>query len=150
MMRRRTTQAAVTALALAASASMVHAGGGGAGGIAGTSLFDCYLINGADAPHVLTMDDQFYPDGRTGVKLGKAKLLCTPAGAIVTSGTLNPGDFSNADHIKCYEAPPGGANPKVKFQVLDPFVAETVKIGVPQFVCVGAFKCPVGQTCPPE
>ena len=58
-MRRRTIQAAVVALALAASAAIAHAGGGGEGGIAGTFLFDCYLINGVNAPQGLDLSDQF-------------------------------------------------------------------------------------------
>ncbi len=94
------------------------------------------------------MDDQF--GERTGVKLGKAKLLCTPADGTVDVRTApTPGDFTPADHIKCYDAPPKGANPKVTEVVVDPFVTETVKVGVPQFVCVEAFKCPVGEACPP-
>ena len=83
MMRTRTIQAAVVALGLAASAPIAHAGGGGAGSPVPGAMFDCYLINSGDnPPQVLTMDDQFHPDGRTGVKLGKAKLLCTPANGI--------------------------------------------------------------------
>ena len=143
-MKRPTIQAAVVALALAASAAIAHAGGGGEGGIAGTFLFDCYLINGANAPQGLDLSDQF--GERTDVKLGKAKLLCTPAGGTITSGTQNPGVFSDADHIKCYEAPPKGTNPKVPKVVIDPFVTETVTVGVQNYVCVGAFKCDVGAT----
>jgi hypothetical protein len=132
------------ALALVASAPIAHAGGGGEGGIAGAFLFDCYLISGVNAPQTLDLTDQF--GERTGVKLGKAKLLCTPAGGEITSGTPNPGDFSSADHIKCYEAPPRGTNPKVAKVLIDPFVTETVRVGVQQYVCVGAFKCDVGAT----
>jgi hypothetical protein len=149
MMRTRTIQAAVVALALAASAPIAHAGGGGAGSPVPGAMFDCYLISGVNPPQVLTIDDQFYPDGRTGVKLGKAKLLCTPATGTVESGQLQPGDFSEATEIKCYETPPSGANPKVNKQVVDPFVAETVKVGVPHFTCVQAFKCDVGVPCGP-
>ena len=149
MMRTRTIQAAVVALALAASAPIAHAGGGGAGSEVPGSMFDCYLISGVNPPQVLTIDDQFYPDGRTGVKLGKAKLLCTPAVGTVESGQLQPGDFSEGDHIKCYEAPPRGDSPKVKKQVADPFVTETVTVGVPQYTCVQAFKCDVGVPCGP-
>ena len=59
--------------------------------------------------------------------------------------------FSDADHIKCYEAPPKGTNPKVPKVVIDPFVTETVNVGVQQYVCVGAFKCDVGATdCGPS
>jgi hypothetical protein len=150
MMTTRTIQAAVVALALAASAPIAYAGGGGAGSPVPGAMFDCYLISGINAPQVLTIDDdQFYPGGRTGVTLGKAKLLCTPAVGTVESGQLQPGDFSAGDHIKCYETPPSVANPKVDKQVVDPFVAETVKVGPPQFTCVQAFKCDVGVPCGP-
>jgi hypothetical protein len=151
-MRARMIQAAVVSLVLAASAPIAHAGGGGAGSPVNAAMFDCYLISGINPPQVLTLDDQFFPDPdqRTGVKLGKAKLLCTPATAIVESGTLNPGDFTNGDHITCYEAPPSGANPRVTHVLADPFVTETVTVGVPQYVCVQAFKCPVGAACPPS
>jgi hypothetical protein len=149
MIRTGTIKAAVIALVLAGSAPLAHAGGGGAGGIGDTFLFECYLINGANPPHVLTIDDQFAPEGRTGVKVGKAKLLCTPAGATVTSNHEVRAGLSDADHIKCYESPAGKA-PKVEVQVVDPFVTETVEVGLPRFVCVGAIKCPVGQLCPPQ
>jgi hypothetical protein len=102
--------------------------------------------------------DQFFPGdpgavppipGRAGVKLGKAKLLCTPSVAIVESGELMPGDFTAGDHLKCYEAPPSGANPKLAQVVADPFTTETVTVGVSHYVCIQAFKCPVGAACPP-
>ncbi len=147
MMRTRTIQAAVVALALAASAPIAHAGGGGAGSPVPGGIYDCYLISGANAPQVLTLDDQF--NERTGVKLGKAKLLCTLAAGTVESGQLQPGDFSVGDHLTCYETPPSGANPKVNKQIVDPFVAQTVKVGPPQFTCVQAFKCDVGVPCGP-
>jgi hypothetical protein len=147
MMRTRTIQAAVMALALAASAPIAHAGGGGQGGIAGTFLFDCYDISGVNAPQELDLSDQF--GERTGVKLGKAKLLCTPAGGEITSGTPSSGDFSAADHVKCYAASPKGPSPRVQKVVADPFVTEAVNVGLLHYVCVGAYKCDVGEACPP-
>src|SRR5262249_26531027 len=148
------------AVALAAScAALAHAGAGGSG-IGDTFLFDCYLIDGFNPPHILSINDQFFPPAdpndpssvdhtRTGVRLGKAKLLCTPGGAIVTNNAdLNAG-LSDADHMKCYEAPPAAAVPNLSVQVFDPFGLETVKVNVPKYVCVGAIKCPVGQDCPP-
>lgn len=148
MVKRRTMQAAVVGVALAAAVPLAHAGGGGAGVPIDGFAFECYLINGSNPPHVLTIDDQFAPDGRSGVKVGKAKLLCTPAGANVTAGEA-AGGFGDADHIKCYESPAGKA-PKVKVQVADPFATETVEVGLPRYICVGAFKCPVGEPCPPQ
>lgn len=158
MIRTRTIQAVVMALALAALAPTAQAGGGGEGGIAGTFLFDCYLIDGVNPPQELALDDQFFPGnpdavppipGRAGVKLGKAKLLCTPSNGEITFGTQNPGDFSGADHVKCYAVPPQNAIPNVQKVVKDPFVTETVTVGVASYVCVGAYKCDVGADCPP-
>ena len=89
MTRTRTIQAAVMAVALAALAPIAHAGGGGEGGIAGTFLFDCYSISGVNAPQALDLSDQF--GERTGVKLGKAKLLCTAATGDDHIGNAEPG-----------------------------------------------------------
>jgi hypothetical protein len=147
MMRTWTLQAAVMALAVAAWTPAAHAGGGGAGSPVPGTLYDCYLINGDNAPQTITVDDQF--GERTGVALGKAKLLCTPASGIVESGQLQPGDFSDGDHLKCYETPPKGTNPKVSKQVVDPFLAETVKVGDAHYTCAQAFKCDVGVPCGP-
>ena len=150
MMKTRMIPAVVMTLALvAAPAAVVHAGGGGAGVPLDVFVADCYLIDGANPPHVLTLDDQFFPgpDSRTGVQLGKAKLLCTPAIATVTSDHDVRAGLAT-DHLKCYEAAPAGAKPDTSVQLVDPFVAETVKVGVPKFVCVGAVKCPVGVDCP--
>ena len=136
MMRTRTIQAAVVALVLAASAPIAHAGGGGAGSPVPGAMFDCYLISGDNPPQVLTMDDQF--GERTGVKLGKARLLCTPA----AGDRRRPGscsrETSRRPTTSSATRPPGRANPKVKKQVVDPFVAETVKVGVPHVhLCPG-------------
>src|SRR5262245_39699086 len=147
MSMKRTVQAALMALTLATTASMAHAGGGGAGGIGDTFMFDCYLINGANPPHVLSVTDDLAPDGRTGVKLGKAKLLCTPATGIVTSGHDLRSGLSEAVDFQCYEASPG-ANIKADVQVTDPFGTDTVKAGPSRYLCVGAITCPVGETCP--
>ena len=147
MMRVRTVQAVVMGLALAAWAPITHAGGGGAGSPVPGTLYDCYLINGDNAPKTITVDDQF--GERTGVELGKAKLLCTPASGTVDSGQLQPGDFSGGDHLTCYKVPGKGSNPKVSKQVVDPFVAQTVKVGETRYVCAQAFKCDVGVPCGP-
>src|SRR5205814_821285 len=96
---------AITVLGLAlavvaASVAVVHAGGGGAGTGIDTFALDCYLVNGTNPPHIVALDDQFFADEaqRTGVRLGKAKLLCTPATLTITSDqTPQPiGQF--ADH----------------------------------------------------
>src|SRR5262245_16052645 len=147
-MRVRTIQAAAVSLVLAASAPVAHAGGGGAGSPVPGQLFDCYLIaNGADAPQTLILDDQF--GQRTGARLGKASLLCTPATGTVDSGQLQPGDFSTGDHLTCYQSLSSpGAN--VRQQLVDPFTTQpSVRVLVPALTCVQSFKCEVGVPCGP-
>jgi hypothetical protein len=143
-MKTRIMAIAVIALALVGSSvGLVHAGSRGVP--LDVFVADCYLIAGAKPPHTLDLDDQF--GERTDVKLGTAQLLCTQANASVTSDQdLRAGLVT--DHLKCYAAPPKGQPPKVEVQVVDPFLSETVTVGVPRFVCVGAVKCPVGQDCP--
>ena len=130
--------------------SRVDAGGGGAGTPIDTFALECYQINGDNPPHVLSIDDQFFPgeSQRTNVQLGKAKLLCTPATVTVTSNTTVGTGFALADHLMCYEAPPVAGAPKVLKQVADPFGTQTVQVNVPRFTCVGAFKCDAGGSCP--
>ena len=144
------TTVALAFITMASFVPGVQAGGGGAGGSLDTFALECYLVNGANPPHVLSIDDQFFPgeSERTGVRLGKAKLLCTPATVTVTSNTTVGTGFALADHLMCYEAPPQGAAPKVLKQVADPFGTQTVEISVPRFTCVGAFKCAPGGSCP--
>ena len=150
-MRTGIALAGAMALSLAALATTAEAGGGGAGGIGDTFIFDCYLVAGGATPgHTLTLNDQFSPPkGLTGVKLGTARLLCTPAGATVTSGHDVRTGLSNADHMMCYDVA-GAKSAKAEVQVVDPFATENVNVGVGRYVCVGAVKCPVGQTCPPQ
>jgi hypothetical protein len=134
---------------VASVATAAHAGGGGAG-IGDTFMLNCYHIEGSNPPHVLTVEDQFFPDGREGAVVGKAKLLCTPAAGIVTSEhSINAG-LADADHVKCYEATAANDSPKVNVQVFDPFGLETVKVSAQKFICVGAIKCPVGEQCPAQ
>jgi hypothetical protein len=108
-------------------------------------MFNCYLINGSKPTQGLAITDDF--GSQANVALGKGKLICTPATATVVSGQLQPGDFSSATNITCYEV--GGTNLKVNQQIVDPFVTETVKLGVTQYTCVQAFMCNVGESCGP-
>ena len=128
----------------------VQAGGGGAGGSLDTFALDCYQVNGGNPPHVLSIDDQFFPgeSERTGVRLGKARLLCTPATVTVTSNTPVATGFAAADHLMCYETVVPAALPNVVKQVADPFGTQTVTVGIARFTCVGAFKCAPGGSCP--
>jgi hypothetical protein len=152
-MKTRTIAVVVIALVLAGSpVTRVHAGTGGGGGESlDVPAFDCYLIAGAKPPHVLTLDDQFFTGDSqlTGVTLGPAQLVCTPAAVTVTSNQSVRAGLP-ADHLVCYVAPPQTPPPNVLKQVVDPLVAQTVRVGAPRYVCIGAVKCPVGQDCPAE
>ena len=146
-MKTRIGAIAVMALALVGSSvGLVHAGSRGVD--LDVFVADCYLIAGAKPPHTLTLDDQF--GERTDVKLGHARLLCTPTTLATVTSNHEVRAGLQTDHLKCYAAPPKGEAPKVQVQLVDPLVAETVTVGVPRFVCVGAVKCPVGVACPLE
>ena len=149
-MKARIVTAVALAFTIASFAPGAYAGGGGAGTPLDTFALECYLVNGANPAHVLSIDDQFFSDEsqRTNVRLGKAKLLCTPATVTVTSNTTVGTGFALADHLMCYEAPPVNGAPKVLKQVADPFGTQTIEVGVAKYTCVGAFKCDVGGACP--
>jgi hypothetical protein len=137
---------------LAWSVAASHAGAG-SGTLGDAFIAQCYQIEGFDPPQVLDVDDQFV-DAPQSVKIGKAKLLCTPAGATVASGpAIQESGFSGADHLKCYERPASGDGRGAVVQIVDPFGNEVVRVLQPKYVCVGAFKCnpPAGEgeTCPP-
>src|SRR5262245_3023525 len=139
-MTQLTIRLAVVTLVLAASATFAYA--------QEITLLDCYLVvNGEDAPQKLTLDDQF--GERSKVKLGKPRLLCTQATGTVESGELRPGDFTEADHVICYDTPARGSV-NVKKQISTPLTSGTVKVLVPVFTCVLGFKCDLGENCPPE
>src|SRR5205085_9923716 len=135
---------------VAASVSFAHAGGGGFGTPIDTFALDCYLVNGANPPQVVALDDQFFPGEaqRTNVPLGKAKMLCTPAVVTIKPPQTPQAIGIFADHLMCYEAPPSSPAPRVLKQVVDSFQTQVVEIGAPRFTCVGAFKCDVGTSCP--
>jgi hypothetical protein len=152
-MKGRTILTVVTAFGFLAWSVVVAQAGAGSGSLGDASFFQCYHIEGSDPPHVLNVDDQFIDAPGQSVKVGKAKLLCTPASAEVTSGhTTQLSGFEAADHLKCYERPSAGNAPGLPVQLVDPFGNEVVSVLQPKYVCVGAFKCnpPAGegQTCP--
>jgi hypothetical protein len=146
------------ALALAlvlSSAGVAAAGGGGVGAGITITLFDCYVIhNGPDSPFTLTVSDQF--GVREHVRLGKARLLCTPTtpnldadgtvGAIVERGPALNGNFDPfaADHLKCYDVNPSLAGPVATVRVTDPFADETVSLEKLSVLCAPAIKEVVG------
>ena len=131
--------------ALVASSGMAQAGGGGAGLEDGAVLFTCYMINqGANPPHVLSVNDQF--TNAHNVRVGKAKLLCTPADATLVSGPALTGN-ANTDHLTCYEAdedPNAGA----LVDLQDSFGVQTVRVGQPKFLCAGSTKACLDDGCP--
>ena len=135
---------------VAMSVCGAYAGGGGAGTPIDTFALDCYLVNGANPPHVVALDDQFFPgeQQRTNVAVGPAKLLCTPSTLTITSNHTPQAVGTSVDHLMCYQTTAKGAVPNVLKQVADPFGTQTVLVGAPQFTCVGAFKCDVGGPCP--
>ena len=149
----------ITAAALAfvaAPATTVQAGGGGAGsGLGGTFLLQCYMVEGASKPtQVLALDDQFFPAApdpnpeelpdlsRQNVRLGPAKLLCTPTNGTVTRGQLVEVEgIADAVHAKCYQNAPRGDDPHRLVKVSDPLTGEEiVRVLGPRFLCVGALK----------
>jgi hypothetical protein len=158
---------AIVSAALAFVASpvpIVHAGGGGAGlGDSGAFLLQCYMIEGASKPgQVLALDDQFFPAppeenpenlpdlSRQNVRLGPAKLVCTPTNGVLTKGDLVADplgrSFFDVTHAKCYANPPRGDDPHRLVKVTDPLTgAEIVRVLGPRFLCVGAFKDELSQ-----
>ena len=146
-MKIRTISTAVMVIAVVAfSTGMVHAGGGG-NGLGGVLFFQCYWIQsqGMNPPHELEVNDQFTDP--TNVKVGTARLVCTPADAAVTNNVdITVVDPFTADHITCYEV--ASSTPHAVITLTDPFGEQTVRLGASKFVCVQAIKecvsgCPV-------
>jgi hypothetical protein len=136
----------LAAIALIAGSAALAQAGGGAGTSPGDGipLFQCYVIEeGRDSPYVLELSDQF--GTREHVRVGKARLLCTPVTATVESGPplteVNTGDPS-FPHLSCYGLPPrrhdGGPDGRVL--ITDPFGARTVELDRPRLLCAGATK----------
>ena len=152
MTRKLAAAVAMTLGIVTTTASMALAGGGGAGTQIDAFALDCYLVNGKNPSQTVSLEDQFYPEGqeRTGAKLGKAQLLCTPAAVSVTEGTPPTPGFLTADHLLCYETPPAVPVTNVLKQVATPFGTQNVTIGAPRFTCVSAFKCDPGASCPAQ
>jgi hypothetical protein len=140
MVKAKKLTSVLLGLALIGSSAVVtHAGGGGQGSGVTTLLYDCYFLNGDNSPYTLTLNDQF--GTRQHVKLGRARLLCTPTtpdpngpegnqGATVERGPVLNGNFDEglADHLKCYDAPPFPAGPRTVVTLNDPFGVETITL----------------------
>lgn len=140
---------AVIAL-LAGPMSAAHAGGMGIGP---NVAFLCYLISGASPGGDVDLSDQF--GLRSDVKIGVARLMCTPVEGTGYSAAKNPApppcdEFScPGDHLKCYDIRSSKEdNPAAVVTLKDFFrplgvpneVEETVAVGGARFLCVGALK----------
>jgi hypothetical protein len=124
-------------------------GDGGTGSGAGIQLLQCYgIANGAKPPpYVLNLDDQF--TNATDERVGKLKLVCTPASVSATPDTLDSDpQNAGADHITCYEVSQAQATTSV-VTLKDAFGEQTVAVlGSSRYICVLATKechsgCPV-------
>jgi hypothetical protein len=152
MMKARMILSVLVAFGFLAWSVAVSHAGAGSGTLGDAAIVQCYHIEGSAPPHVLDVDDQFVDAPGQSTKLGKAKLLCTPASGTVTSGHSIQSGFADATHVKCYERPASADAPRVLVQLSDPFGNEVVRVLQSKYVCVGAIKeCipPVGEgeTC---
>jgi hypothetical protein len=161
MKAKKLTRVLLTLALIVTPAVVAYAGGGGQGSGVTILLYDCYFLNGADSPYVLTLNDQFGTHQH--VNLGRARLLCTPTtpdptggagnqGATVEHGPVLNGNFDSgvADHLKCYDAVPFPAGPSAVVTINDPFATETISLH-PGFdrlalVCAPATKTVVPPT----
>ena len=157
MMRRNVWGAMLMALGVLATTPLAHAGGGGAG-LGGVAFLQCWLIDGTNPPHELSVNDQF--TNAQFARVGKARLLCTPADGVACTGERDPvtnellmpeckgrvsptlqvveGDVS---HLTCYERHDGFDNRSLAtVKLTDPFGEQTVRVGGPRWICAGSTK----------
>jgi hypothetical protein len=135
----------VMVASLVASAGMAQAGGGGEGLGDNPILFNCYLIHqGANPGHVVSVNDQF--TNAHDVRVGKAKLLCTPASASPVSGPVLLAT-PEPTHITCYDTNPD-PDAGALVQLQDSFGVQTVRVSQPKFLCVGSVKECLDDGCP--
>jgi hypothetical protein len=161
---------------VAASVPVAYAGGGGAG-LGGVTFLQCWVIEGVNPPHLLSVNDQF--SDATFARVGKARLLCTLADGIActdekdaegnllmpecrgrVSPTLdNPGGA--LDHLTCYERDDNNdERSRAVVTLTDPFGSQTVRVGGPRFLCsasnkeclpdprTGEVRCPIVDPAP--
>ena len=151
MVKGKVLSNVLLAIALIASSAVVAHAGAGSGTSFPVTLAICYVIeDGANSPYVLTLQDQF--GTREHVRVGKARLLCTPTsmdslgnpdGWTVERGPELNGDFLGTvgDHLKCYDVSsrrPKG--PDAVVNIIDPFGNETVELERPRLLCTPATK----------
>ena len=142
---RRIVAVLMTLALIASSAVLAHAGAGSGSGVNAT-LFNCYVIeDGTDFPFVLALTDQF--GTREHVRVGKARLLCTPTtAATVEHGPVLNSEFTAevaaaVDHLKCYRASfRHDHGLRAVATIIDPLVTEAVELGRLRFLCTPAVK----------
>ena len=141
---------------IAVTAAGVSAGSGAGGGGTSFTGFQCYTINGANQPRVVSLSDQF--GTRDSVPVGNGRLICTPVTGEVVSGneldvlpvddTQDP-PVSLADHYKCYDIPPFARDSRGRIRLIDVNVEikitdqqdiEVVKAHTPILLCMLAVK----------
>jgi hypothetical protein len=152
MVKAKVLSSALLALVLVGGSAVVaQAGGAGAGSGVAITLFDCYVIHdGANSPYRLTVNDEF--GTREHVRLGKARLLCTPTtpdpnggagnqGATVERGPALNGSFDGglANSFKCYDVNPDLKGPNTLVTIRDPFGDEHVGLRRLTTLCAPAY-----------
>jgi hypothetical protein len=151
-MKTRIMLGALIMAAVIGSSVGVGYAGGGAGGEGGITLWQCYEVDKGTTPppHDLSIDDQF--TNATNEKVGKLKLVCTPATFTLNNpevAELDPQpQRDGADHITCYEVSQAQATTSDVI-LNDAFGERTETVeGRSKLVCVLALKvcesgCPV-------
>jgi hypothetical protein len=82
------------------------------------------------------------------VRVGRARLLCTPADGTVVQGSIAVADPFGSQ-ITCYDAAPAGGASNDSVTLSDSFIeSQTVRLGPPQFLCISAV-CTTGNCVPP-
>jgi hypothetical protein len=157
MVRGNLWRAGLVAVMVLATAPFAHAGGGAAG-LGGVAFLQCWIIDGGNPPHLLSVNDQF--TNAQLARVGQARLLCTPADGVactnerdpVTNELLMPeckGNVSptlqvvegDVSHLVCYQRHDGFDNRSMAtVKLTDPFGEQTVRVGGPRWLCAGAVK----------
>jgi hypothetical protein len=158
MVSSKAVWAVVVMLVVAAAAAPVAYAGGGGLGLGGVAFLQCWLIDGANPPHLLSVNDQF--TNPTFARVGRARLVCTQAEGFVCTNELDPEtgqprfpecqgrtspdiEIPDAllDHFTCYERDDhNDARSRALVKLTDPFGEQTVRVGSPRFLCVGSAK----------
>ena len=139
MIKRRTIQAAVVALVLAAPAPIAHAA---AEGRAASPAPSCSIATPSAAPrlHVLDMSISS-ASGPASTRRGEAPLHTRSRRDHI--GNAEPGTFHRRRPYQVLRGPAQGHQPESPESRHRSVRHGDGKVGVQQYVCVGAFKCDV-------